>query len=294
MISVVIPSYNAARWLGESVDSILAQSSPPGEVVVVDDGSTDDTAAVLRAYGDRVRVVQGDHGGLAAARNLGLAVARGDWIAFHDADDVALPDRLERLEAYLARTPGAEAVFADGEQLGGGARIVPRTLVPRVDGRWLTTGDLFDGFPAYYQSALVARDALDAAGPFDPAYRIHPDHDHAFRLFARARVTYLDAVLFRYRRHEANITGDHLGARQELARSLERLRASDPAAVETIGTRRLDGALARHYYRIGRTRLRRGEAAAAEAAFDRAVALAPLRPAYRWRRWLAARSARRP
>jgi glycosyltransferase involved in cell wall biosynthesis len=289
VISVVIPSYNAARWLGASLDSILAQTLPPGEVVVVDDGSVDDTAAVLRTYGDRVRVVQGDHGGLAAARNLGLTVARGDWIAFHDADDVALPDRLARLEAHLARTPGAEAVFADGEQLGGGARIVPRALVRRVAGRWLTAGDLFEGFPAYYQSALVAHDALDAAGPFDPAYRIHPDHDHAFRLFARARVTYLDAVVFRYRRHESNITGDHLGARQELARSLERLRAADPAAVETIGARRLDGALARHYYRIGRTRLRRGDAAAAGAAFDRAVALAPLRPAYRWRRWLAGR-----
>ncbi len=287
MISVVIPSYNAARWLGESLDSILAQTVPAGEVVVVDDGSTDDTPALLRRYGDRVRVVLGAHGGLAAARNLGLAAARGDWIAFHDADDVALPDRLGRLQAHLDRAPGTDAVFADGEQVGGGDRIVPRPLAARAAGRRLTPADLFDGFPAYYQSALVARDALAAAGPFDPTYRIHPDHDHAFRLFARARVDYLDAVVFRYRRHESNITGDQLSARQELAHTLERLRAVDPAAVTTIGARRLEGALARHYYRIGRTRLRRGETAAAGAAFDRAVALAPLRPAYRWRRWLA-------
>ena len=287
MISVVIPSYNAARWLGASLDSIFAQTLPAGEVVVVDDGSSDDTPALLRTYGDRVHVVRGGHGGLAAARNLGLAMCRGDWIAFHDADDVALPDRLARLQTHLDATPGADAVFADGEQMGGGARIVPRALAAGAIGRRLTPGDLFDGFPAYYQSSLIAREALAAAGAFDPGYRIHPDHDHAFRLFARARVTYLDAVVFRYRRHESNITGDQLSARQELAHTLERLRESDPGAVATIGARRLDGALARHYYRIGRTRLRRREPAAAALAFDRAVALAPLRPAYRWRRWLA-------
>jgi glycosyltransferase involved in cell wall biosynthesis len=289
MISVVIPSYNAARWLAASLDSILGQSLPPGEVVVVDDGSTDDTPAVLAAYADRVRVVRGTHGGLGGARNLGLAVARGDWIAFHDADDLASPDRLARLQARLHAVPGADAVFADGEQLDTGTRIVPRRIALRATGRRLTTGDLFDGFPAYYQSALIARDALEAAGPFDPSYRIHPDHDHAFRLLARAHVRYLDAVVFRYRRHGANVTADQLRARQELVRTLERLRRSDPAAVAAIGVRRLETTLARHYYRIGRTTLHRGDVAAAAAAFDQAVALAPLRPSYRWRRWLRGR-----
>jgi len=287
MISVVIPTYNAGRWLAESLDSILGQSVPPGEVVVVDDGSTDDSRDVLAAYRDRVEVVSGEHGGLAAARNLGLRVARGDWIAFQDADDIALPDRLERLRAHLAGTPDAEAVFADGARLGNGARIVPRGLAVRAAGRRLDAADLFDGFPAYYQSALVARDALEAAGPFDPSYRIHPDHDHAFRLFARAHVSYLDQPVFRYRRHDDNITADQLGARMELIHTLERLRREDAAAVRTIGPRRLDSTLARHYSRIGRTRLRLGETAAAGAAFDRAVALAPLHLAYRWRRWRA-------
>jgi glycosyltransferase involved in cell wall biosynthesis len=287
MISVVIPTYNAGRWLAESLDSILAQSVPPGEVVVVDDGSTDDSRDVLAAYRDRVEVVSGEHGGLAAARNLGLSVARGDWIAFQDADDVALPDRLARLQAHLAATPDADAVFADGASLGNGARIVPRGLAARADGRRLDAADLFDGFPAYYQSALVSRDALEAAGPFDPAYRIHPDHDHAFRLFARAHVSYLDQPVFRYRLHDDNITADHLGARLELVHTLERVRREDADAVRTIGSRRLEIALARHYYRIGRTRLRLGETAAAGDAFEQAVALAPLRLAYRWRRWRA-------
>ena len=218
MISVVIPSFNAGRWIAASLDSVLAQTRPPDEVIVVDDGSTDDTAAVLARYGDRVRVVRASHGGLAAARNLGLAMAGGDWIAFQDADDVAHPERLAALEAQLASEPQADGVFADGARLDDGERLVPRSCAASVAGRRLGVGDLFTGFPAYYQAALLARAALVAAGPFDPAYRIHPDHDHAFRLFARSRVISLDRVVFTYRRHDASITADHLGARRRRSR----------------------------------------------------------------------------
>jgi glycosyltransferase involved in cell wall biosynthesis len=287
MISVVVPSFNAGRWVAASLDSILAQTVPPGEVVVVDDGSTDDTPQILAAYGDRVRVVRAAHGGLAAARNLGLAVVTGDWIAFQDADDVARPDRLAVLQGYLNEVPASDGVFADGERLDDGEHLVPRARVTGIAGRRLTAADLFAGFPAYYQSALVARDSLAAAGPFDPSYRIHPDHDHAFRLFARARIGYLDRVVFGYRRHGDSITADHLGARRELVDTLERLQREDAAAVETIGRRRLEGALARHYARIGRTLLRQGEPGAAREALDRALRLRPLHPGHRWRRWRA-------
>jgi len=234
-------------------------------------------------------VVRASHGGLAAARNLGLAMAGGDWIAFQDADDVAHPERLAVLEAHLASDPRADGVFADGARLEDGERLVPRTCATSVAGRRLDVGDLFTGFPAYYQAALLARDALVAAGPFDPTYRIHPDHDHAFRLFARSRVIYLDRLVFTYRRHDASITADHLGARRELAHTLERLRREDPAAVAAIGPTRLEAALARHYARIGRTLMRRGERDAAREALDRATRLRPLHPGHRWRRWLAGR-----
>src|SRR5438128_2157669 len=110
ILSVIIPTYDCATYLPASLDSILAQRAPADdvtvEVVVVDDGSTDETPSVLATYGDRVRVVRGAHGGYAAARNLGLAHARGTWIAFHDADDVALPDRLAFQLEQLRRSPG--------------------------------------------------------------------------------------------------------------------------------------------------------------------------------------------
>src|SRR2546430_16821957 len=94
LVSFVIPTYNCAPYLTESLESILAQTFRDFEVVVVDDGSTDHTWAVLARYSDDATIVRAPHGGLSAARNAGLSASRGEWIAFHDADDVALSDRL--------------------------------------------------------------------------------------------------------------------------------------------------------------------------------------------------------
>src|SRR5262249_951308 len=162
---------------------------------------------------------------------------------------------------------------------------VPRGLAVRATGRRLGAADLFDGFPAYYQSALVARDALEAAGPFDPSYRIHPDHDHAFRLFAPPPLNHLP--------HPPLPLPPHPPPPADPARAWHppppvRAPPRGPGAAAQPPPPRPPGApRAPHSSRPGRPRLRLGEAAAARAAFDRAVALAPLRPAYRWRRWRA-------
>src|SRR5580700_8639860 len=93
-ISVVIPAYNAARFVGSAIESALAQTSTPLEVLVIDDGSRDDTAAVVQQYAAPVGLLRQSNGGPASARNHGVRVARGEWIAFLDADDTWLPQKL--------------------------------------------------------------------------------------------------------------------------------------------------------------------------------------------------------
>src|SRR5262245_20179101 len=105
-VSVVIPCYNAGRFLKETLESILAQTRPALEVIVVDDGSTDDSAAVAGAFGPPVRVLRQSNQGESVARNRGLDEARGDWVAFLDADDVWAPDKLERQLAAVEGSPG--------------------------------------------------------------------------------------------------------------------------------------------------------------------------------------------
>jgi len=287
-VSVVVPTYNCGRWLPESLDSVLGQTAPPWEVVVVDDGSTDDTPAVLARYGERIRVVPGAHGGLSAARNLGLDAARGDVVAFHDADDVATPDRLAYALDFLASHPQYDAVFCNGERMQAPsperARVVPPEFAGPADGRPLDAVALFDGFPIYFQGALVPRRAFVAAGRFDAAFRVQPDIEYAYRLLAHVRAAYVDRVVFRYRWHTTNNSRDRLGGREDIARILERLETVAPAAVTAIGRGRLRRRLARHWFRIGRIRLGRHEPEPARAALARAAALQPWHPRYQWHR----------
>ena len=134
-VSVIIPVYQGERYLGEAIESALAQSRAPAEVLVVDDGSTDGTAAVARSFGDRIRLLSQANQGTAAARNHGLAHASQPVIAFLDADDVATEQRLERQLALIEGAKPPDVVF------GGMEQFVSPELAPelierlRCDGR---------------------------------------------------------------------------------------------------------------------------------------------------------------
>src|SRR5438094_9694095 len=117
LISVIIPTYNCAPYLTESLESILAQTFRDFDLVVVDDGSTDHTWAVLARYAGVATIVRAPHGGLSAARNAGPAAAHGERIAFHDADDVALPDRLALQLDPLRAHPAYQSDLCHGQRL---------------------------------------------------------------------------------------------------------------------------------------------------------------------------------
>lgn len=111
-VSVLVPTFNRENYLAECLDSLLAQSVPPLEIIVIDDGSEDGTAAVVARYGERIRYVRKENGGKPSAVNLGLSLARGDLIWIFDDDDVALPDAIETRLACLQQHPEAGFVFS--------------------------------------------------------------------------------------------------------------------------------------------------------------------------------------
>jgi len=300
-VSVIIPTYNCAAFLDESLGSVLPQVPVDGEVLVVDDGSTDDTARVLARHAARVRVVRTDHGGLAAARNAGLEAARGDWIAFHDADDIALPDRLTFQMAFVERDPNCDGVFANGLRVDEAGRplsrgephVVPAALARACAGRPLTERDVFAGFPVFFQAALLRRSLCRRAGELDTSLRIYPDLEYGYRVIGAGRVMFADRAVFRYRLHATNITRDRLGGREELARILDRIVEHDADMAARIGARRLRVRLARHYRSIARQYWRQGDGPRGDSAISRAVDLRPLDLRYRLTRRLR-RPAREP
>ena len=284
--SIIVPTYNCGRFLRESLDSLFAQTDRDREVIVVDDGSTDDTSEVLAAYAERVTVVQGAHGGISSARNLGLARAQGEWIAFHDADDVATADRLAWSHAFLRAHPEFDAVFANGARMDDPAtRVVPARYGAQAAGGALTVVDLFEGFPVYFQGAVVPRRAFERGGPFDPSYRVQPDLEYGYRLLSSCRAAVVDRVVFHYRWHTTNNSGDRIGTSEDIIRVLEGLPGRLPGVARAIGRTRIQHRIARHHFRLGRVHLRRGEPARARDHFGRAATLRPLHPRYQWMRW---------
>src|SRR3954470_1810603 len=114
-VSVIIPTYNYARYLPQAIDSALGQTHAPLEVIVVDDGSTDDTPRVLEAYASRIRVIRQANQGAGAARNAGIAAARGEYVAFLDSDDLWRRDKLELQLARFREEPDLGLVHAGVE-----------------------------------------------------------------------------------------------------------------------------------------------------------------------------------
>jgi glycosyltransferase involved in cell wall biosynthesis len=284
-VSVVIATYNRAEFLPATLDSVLAQTFQDFEIVVVDDGSTDNTQEVLRAYRDRVRYLYQENRGPSAARNLGARHARAAWIAIQDSDDLCENHHLETLFTYAREHRDCAMIFANGAYLGGKEHrrqtIIPRPKSRRLARHGVRLVDLFEKSIVRLQASLISKNCYDAVGGHDETLRIAMDLDLAFRIFMRHPVAYLDQVLFYYRKHEGNI-----GRNQELRlleniSVMEKLLRQHPQAREMLGPGRVARRLAYRYYRLAKGRWKDGRKQEAREALKQAVVLSPFVLKYR-------------
>lgn len=208
-VSVVVPAYNLARYLGRAIDSALAQDWPADalEVIVVDDGSTDETPQVLAAYGDRIRVIRQDNGGLVRAVDRGLAEVTGDYVALLDADDEWPTDRVTRHVAFLEAHPEVGLVHGDMTIIDADGAVLSPSFFEangtqltrgRVLGR-LLGGNFVSGGASTFRAAL-----LPAVHPIvdDAAY---PDWWIAATIAAVAEIDHVPGCANLYRYHGANM-----------------------------------------------------------------------------------------
>jgi glycosyltransferase involved in cell wall biosynthesis len=211
LVSIMMPAYNAERFIGQAIESALAQSYPYWELVVVDDGSTDQTSRILAGYTDaRIKSYHQPNGGEAAARNTALHQVTGEYLAFLDADDLYLPEHLKATVDYLQSHPEYDGVYSDGFYIDeNGSQI--KNLSSRRRGPF--EGDIFEemvrasdvfGAPVsvVLRSAVILRHHLD----FDPEIVIGPDWDFFIRYAEVARFGYIRQPTCLYRIHQANIS----------------------------------------------------------------------------------------
>lgn len=219
LVSVVIPLYNAQSYIAAALDSILNQTYSDLEVVVVDDGSTDDGAAIARDYDERVRLIKQTNQGAAAARNNGIKHAKGKWIAFLDADDTWEPYKLEEQVKGLS---GNKWSYCDSTFVGGinsGKRDSELNNKP--------SGEVFDKLVKTNfigtSGVLIEKVVLDEVGGFDSELRSIQDWDLWLRVAAKYPISYLKRPGFNYRVHASSTSR---GARKTLPNHLKVIERS--------------------------------------------------------------------
>jgi len=321
LVSIVLPTYNRASFLPEAFAAIKAQRLQNWELVVIDDGSTDDTPAVVRAHeaklGRPLRFVRQANGGAYAARNTGLDQASGEYIAFYDSDDLWLPEHLERLAGALDRHPDVSWAYAACRSVeqSSGRELSATTFVhdghPRpfrrlhaavddegfhaIDDPAVLSCQIEHGLYAGLQNSLIRRSVF-ARERFWPEYRVVEDVLFLIRRLAEGmRVGYYDKVQVVYRVHEGNSsasasagsTAHMLPIYEEQVRGFEAIARS--VALGPADARALRRRLAHTaFWHLGYAgHLQQGDRDGARRAFRRALREWPWSPAM-WKTWLAA------
>jgi glycosyltransferase involved in cell wall biosynthesis len=209
VVSVVVTAFNHERYIAATIESVFAQTYPHYEVIVVDDGSSDDTASRIRSFGSKVQYVRQENRGPAGSRNTGVGLAAGELVALLDGDDLWAPTKLEAQVAAARAWPRAGLIAANGVQFDEGGVIreslIPssvQTLIGSAPGISLPSYERFlRGNPVPTTSqVMIPRQVLEEIGPSDPAFPLASDWDLYIRISARYDVTFLrdKTVSWRY------------------------------------------------------------------------------------------------
>jgi glycosyltransferase involved in cell wall biosynthesis len=226
-ISTIIPVYNAERYVAAALDSVLSQTLPPNEIIVVDDGSTDGTPDVLRTYARQIRIIHQEHHGVARALNLAVAAATGDALAFLDADDLWLPEKIRIQTATLSANHELEAVFGMIRQFAS------PDLDPQEVRRYVISDDPQPGISK--NTLLIRRNAFDRIGYFSEEFSATDFVDWYARASALGLRSQMLPDVVALRRHHPGNMGRRLRSTQQnetlqvLKRSLD-IRRGRPTA----------------------------------------------------------------
>jgi glycosyltransferase involved in cell wall biosynthesis len=299
LVSVIIPAYNCASTIAETLESALAQDHPAFEVIVVNDGSRDETLSILRQFGDRIRLIDQPNAGPPAARNAGISAARGDYVAFLDADDVWVQGKLAEQAAHLDTHADVGTVFTRWHvwQAGDDGRYQRRPdiessrvtkEVDTTNSGWLYTRLLFD-CELLTTTVMLRHDMLKRIGGFDLSLWNGDDYDMWLRVSREGKITKLASIGALYRILPGSVSFRPKPVNYEyevVRRAVQRWGLTGPdgqqASAERI-RRRLDDLEIAHGY----THLLRGDPSVALQAYGKAIRKHPMRPGL----WLKAAQA---
>ena len=210
LVSVIIPAYNRARYIDQTICSVLDQGWKNIQLILVDDGSNDGTLEKIMAYGDRLLLLthpDNENRGQSASINLGLRRATGKYIAILDSDDFWHPAKLEVQVAYLEQHPDIGLVYTNGYVVDADGKILYPFYAESHEEKNDTDRVLLDCYILLPQNSLVRKSVYERVGEFEESYRSAQDHDMLIRIAEVTRFAYLPDFLWYYRQHQNSISG---------------------------------------------------------------------------------------
>ena len=277
-VSAVIPVYNNGPYIAAAVKSVIGQTRPPDEIIVIDDGSTDDTAAALQPFCDQIRYVHQQNRGVPFARNRGIREATSEYIAFLDADDMWVPQKLELQMEYFRQRPGCALVYSDMSTFDD--RGIVDTSVKERFRVNLPSGRVFRALfmrSLFGPGTVVFRkECLDKVGYFDESLFIGEDYDMWLRIARHFDFGVVDQPLLMYRFHDAMATRGlglklNNGVPWEVV-VLNKILDLYPEAVDELGRRAVNRRMSKPWAGLAYARFRSGEYKSARALFLKAAA----------------------
>ena len=225
-VSVVIPAYNAARFIRQTLDSAAAQTFRDFEIIVVDDGSQDETAQIAQAFDDSIRLIQKPNGGVSSARNVGMQAARGEYVAFLDADDLWEKSKLEQQVALLDENPSVGLCYAATERVDETGAVVTRIAANAFDD--YTTALLLYSciVSGSCSSAMMRRELFERAGGFDANFKNYEDWEYWLRLSLITDFAPLPEFLVKYRVTTGSASGNPRRVEMDMQKILDKFFAA--------------------------------------------------------------------
>jgi len=286
-VSVIIPTYNAGKFVREAVDSVLNQAYEDYEIIVVDGGSVDNTRELLSSYGEKIRFIRQTDRGVAAARNVGILNSKGEYVAFLDADDQWLSQKLKLQVKYLDEHPAVGLVFSDawcitgGEPLPSDFHFVKRTsqISKPFSGKVFDKLFVRNFIPCL--SVLVRRTCLDKVGLFDTDLSLAEDYDLWLRVARITSVHYIDQPLAIYRKHVDSLSHNIESAEKEIESIIllkKKMIDFDPSLRAKLSHQTMETAYYHYYIDLGIIQFKKGERRKARKNFRQYIQLSLSNP----------------
>jgi glycosyltransferase involved in cell wall biosynthesis len=235
LVSVIIPNYNYGAYVAKAIDSVLAQTYSDIEIIVVDDGSRDDSLLVLEKYGDRITVVAQKNQGVSTARNNGVSVSRGEFVAFLDADDMWLPSKIEKQIAKLVDGDDTVGlVHCSMSYIDKDEQIIGETRNGKEG--WLAADLLLlqEATIGVASTGLVRRAVFDEVGGFDARQTTAADWDFSYRVAKTYRIGFVSEPLVLYRLHNLNMHLNIRAMEHDVKIGFEKAFSDNPPEVQYI------------------------------------------------------------